>query len=112
MIVNRIGDWNLEDRLARRGKSLVVLFHNADDPKVRALRKEFARVAREHRDAEFYEVDLVENPSLSAKYSLAQAPMVLVFVDGTEVGRHAGTSIAATVDRVLGVPPHDREENS
>jgi hypothetical protein len=111
MIVNRIGDWSLEDRLARRGKSLVVLFLNSDDPKVGALRKEFTRVAREHRDAEFYEADLVENPSLTAKYSLPQAPMVLVFVDGTEVGRHAGTSIAATVDRVLGVPPHDREEN-
>jgi len=112
MIVNQIGDWTLEDRLARRGKSLVVLFHHADDSKVRALRKEFTRVAREHRDAEFYEVDLVENPSLTAKYALPQAPMVLVFVDGTEVGRHVGTSIAATVDRVLGVPPHDREDHN
>jgi hypothetical protein len=109
MSVKLIGDWALEDRLSQSGKPIVVLFMNCEDPKAFGLRSEFRKVARQHGDADFYEIDLLENPSLEAKYNLPQGPMVLVFVDGTEVARHLGTLMAVTVDRVLRLPPRNRD---
>ncbi len=111
MTIRQIGDWTLEDRLAVKGKSIVVLFLNSDDRRNDSLRGEFRRVAREHQDADFYEVDLLENPALSERYAIRQVPIVLVFIDGVEVGRHAGTLIAPTVDRILGPSPLDREDS-
>jgi thiol-disulfide isomerase/thioredoxin len=108
--VEQIGDWTLEDRLAMHGPPLVVMFFRIDERRQRMLQGEFRRLAEEHRDARFYEVDLVENPSLATKYSIATLPMVLVFVDGVEVGRHAGMRVSPMVDRVLGEgPPQDDE---
>ncbi len=105
MKVEQIGDWTLEDRLAMHGPPLVVMFFRMDERRQRLLQGEFRRLAEEHRDARFYEVDLVENPSLVEKYSIATQPMVLVFVDGVEVGRHAGMRVSPMVDRVLGPGP-------
>jgi thiol-disulfide isomerase/thioredoxin len=105
MKVEQIGDWTLEDRLAMSGPPLVVMFFQMDDPKQRRLQGEFRRLAEEHRDARFYEVDLIENPSLAAKYGLATPPTALVFVDGAEVARHVGAQLATMVDRVLGPGP-------
>jgi len=102
MHVKQIGDWTLEDRLALTGRSLVVLFVASGDGKIHLIREQYRRVAGEHRDAEFVEIDLLENPSLSEKYSIPSTPMVIVFVDGLELGRHAGSPIATAVDRVLG----------
>jgi hypothetical protein len=111
MTVRQIGDWALEDRLGERGKSMVVLFLDSGDRNAFPLRAEFRRVAREHRDAEFYEIDVLENPSVVQKYGLPPSPMVLVFVDGIDVGRHMGTLMAATVDRVLGLPPLEDDDS-
>jgi len=105
MKVEQIGDWTLEDRLGMHGPPLVVMFFRMDERRQRMLQGEFRRLAGEHPDARFYEVDLVENPSLAQKYSIATPPMVLVFVDGVEVGRHVGIHVATTVDRVLGPGP-------
>ena len=110
MRVEQIGDWTLEDRLAMHGPPLVVLFSRIDERRQRLLQGEFRRLAGEHPDARFYEVDLVENPSLMKKYSFATLPVVLVFVDGVEVGRHVGLRVSAMVDRVLGPGPSADDE--
>lgn len=102
MKVARISDWALEDRLLLDGPPLVVMFLEADKRSTDLRRWEFRRVAREHPDARFVEVDLVENPALAQRYAITAAPIVLVFIHGVEVARHAGAHFEATVDRVLG----------
>ena len=104
MRIEQIGDWTLEDRLAIAGKPLVVRFFEMGGKGEAAARKDFARVAAKHPDARFYEVDLVENPSLAQRYSIARAPMVIVFINGVEVARQAGNLLATTVNRALGTP--------
>lgn len=102
MRIEQIGDWTLEDRLAIGGKPLVVRFFEVGGKGDDASRRDFRRVASEHPNARFYEVDLVENPSLAQRYSIARAPMVIVFIEGVEVARQAGNLLAATVNRALG----------
>lgn len=102
MRIEQIGDWTLEDRLAIGGKPLVVRFFEMGGKGDDASRRDFLRVAGEHPNARFYEVDLVENPSLAQRYSIARAPMVIVFIEGVEVARQAGNLLAATVHRALG----------
>lgn len=102
MNIRQIGDWTLEDRLAAGGPPVVVMFREAEGRKDFPLRLEFRRVAEDHPDASFYEVDLLENPSAAAKYSLGQPPLVVVFVDGEIVVRHAGRRIGEAVLRALG----------
>ena len=104
MKIEQIGDWGLEDRLAAGGKPIVVRFIEMGVKGGVAARRDFLRVALDHPQARFYEVDLVENPSLASRYAIANAPVVLVFIDGVEVARHTGTLLAAAVDRVLGAP--------
>ena len=102
MKVPQISDWALEDRLFMDGPPLVAMFVECDKRSADLRRWEFRRVAREHPDARFVEVDLVENPSMAQRYSITAAPVVLVFIHGVEVARHAGAHFEATVDRVLG----------
>lgn len=103
MRIEQIGDWTLEDRLAAGGKPIVVRFIELGVKGGETSRREFKKIAVDHPDARFYEVDLVENPSLAQRYSIAKAPVVIVFVDGVEVVRQAGsTMLAAIVDRALG----------
>jgi hypothetical protein len=102
MKVPRISDWTLEDRLFLDGPPLVVMFLEADKRAADLRRWEFRRVAREHPDARFVEVDLIENPSMAQRYSITAAPSVLVFIHGVEVARHTGAHLEATVDRILG----------
>lgn len=103
MKIEQIGDWTLEDRLAVNGKPIVVRFMEMGVKGGEGARRDFKRVASEHLNARFYEIDLVENPSLVERYAITKAPVVLVFVNGIEVARHeAGTLLATTVDRVLG----------
>jgi hypothetical protein len=109
MKVRRIGDWSLEDRLAAGGPPVVVMFLNAEGKAEPLRRMDFHRVAENHSEASFYEVDLLENPSLRMKYSITQQPLVLMFVDGTEVARYAGTFLGPTLLRVLG-PCHQEGE--
>ena len=104
MRIEQIGDWTLEDRLAIAGKPLVIRFIEMGGKGEAAARKDFARVAAKHPDARFYEVDLVENPSLAQRYSIARAPLVIVFINGVEVARQAGNLLATTVNRALGTP--------
>ncbi|HVE43031.1 MAG TPA: thioredoxin family protein [Planctomycetota bacterium] len=103
MIVRRISDWGLEDRLALDRESLVVLFLESDRREAEIRRYEFRRVAREHPEVAFVEVDLLENPSLAARYSITVTPVVLVFVRGVEAARHVGAWLETTVGRILGV---------
>ena len=102
MKVPQIGDWNLEDRLFTDGPPLVVMFMESDKRSADLRRWEFRRVAREHPDARFVEVDLAENPSLAQRYAITAPPIVVVFVHGVEVARHAGARLETTVDRILG----------
>jgi hypothetical protein len=102
MKVRQIGDWTLEDRLAAGGPPVVVLFMKAEGRSDRIRRADFRRVAEDHPQANFYEVDLIENPSLKEKYSIATPPLVLVFVDGAEVARDAGPFVGPTIVRALG----------
>src|SRR5258706_7371408 len=100
MRIEQIGDWTLEDRLAAGGKPLVVRFIEFGSKGGETFRREFKKIAVDHPDARFYEVDLVENPSLAQRYSIAKDPIVIVFVDGVEVVRQArSTILAAIVDR-------------
>jgi thiol-disulfide isomerase/thioredoxin len=109
MRIEQIGDWALEDRLAAGGKPIVVRFFEMGLKSGVTARREFKRVASDHPDARFYEVDLVENPSLAERYAISKTPMVLVFVDGVEVARHVGTLLAPTVDRILGASADEGE---
>lgn len=102
MKVKRIGDWTLEDRIAAGGPPVVVMFLNSDGGKFEAVRAEFRRIAEEHPDANFYELDLAENPSAAVKYSVVGQPMVQVFVDGSLVAGHTGPWLAATIIRAIG----------
>lgn len=102
MRVTQIGDWALEDRLAAGGPPVIVMFMEAGKRTADLRRAEFRRVAADHPDARFYEVDVLENPSVLQRYALAGTPVVLVFVHGEEVARHVGSLIETTVDRVLG----------
>jgi len=81
---------------------LVVLFLETGRRAGDIRRYEFRRLAREHPDVAFVEVDLVENPSLAARYSITTPPVVLVFVRGVEVARHVGGQLEATLGRILG----------
>lgn len=101
MIIEQVSDWGLEDRLLVRGRPLVALFVQSDEILLAELRAELRQLAREHPGARFCEVDLLENPSLRLAYDIPFTPTVLVFVDGVEVARHAGTRIAGTVERLL-----------
>jgi len=101
MRIEQIGDWTLEDRLATGGKPVVVRFFETG-VKSSASRRDFLRVANEHPNAWFYEVDVVENPSLARRLGIAHTPLVLVFINGVEVARQAGDLMATTVDRALG----------
>ncbi len=110
MKVKKIGDWTLEDRLGLKGRSLVVLFDRTGNEGLPRIHDQFKKAAEEHPDAEFLVLDLLENPSLAHRYAIPRTPIVMVFVDGVEVGRHVGTSIAATIDRVLGPCPLEDDE--
>jgi hypothetical protein len=110
MKVKQIGDWTLEDRLAAGGPPVVVMFLNAEGRADRLRRIDFRRVSEDHPEANFYEVDLIENPSLRKKYSITHQPVVLIFVDGSEVARHGGPFLAPTIVRVLGPCHHEGEE--
>src|SRR5689334_5945307 len=102
MKVRQISDWALEDQLAVDGTTLVVLFMESGHRPTDIRRYEFRRVAREHPEVAFVEVDLLENPSLAGRFSLSGAPVVLVFVRGAEVARHFGGQLETTVGRILG----------
>ena len=101
MRIEQIGDWTLEDRLGVGHGPIVVRFMETGE-KAGASRRDFHRAAKVHPNARFYEVDLVENPTLARRYSIAHAPVVLVFINGVEVARQAGDLMATTVDRALG----------
>jgi hypothetical protein len=101
MRIEQIGDWTLEDRLAINGLSVVVRFMETGE-KGGASRRDFLKVATEHPQARFYEVDLIENPGLARRFGITQVPMVIVFVNGVEVARQGGNLMATTVDRALG----------
>ena len=104
MRIEQIGDWTLEDRLAVGQEPVVVRFMETGE-KGGASRRDFLRAAKGHPHARFYEVDLVENPSLSRRYSIAKVPMVIVFIHGAEVARQAGDLVGTTVDRALNDSP-------
>lgn len=107
MRVLELSDWGLEDRLAAGGPTVLVLFRKAEGRNDRVRRADFRRFAEKHPEAAFYEVDLVENPSLEGKYSVPDSPVVVVFSEGAEVARHSGPIIAPMILRVLG--PWQRE---
>jgi hypothetical protein len=104
MRIEQIGDWTLEDRLAIGRVPVVVRFMETGE-KGGASRRDFLRAAKLHPDARFYEIDLVENPSLARRYSIAQVPMVVVFINGAEAARQAGDLVGTTVDRALNDSP-------
>ena len=104
MRIEQIGDWTLEDRLAIGDKPVVVRFMETGG-KGGTARRDFLKVAKEHPNARFYEVDLVENPGLARRFGITQVPMVIVFVNGVEVARQGGNLMATTVDRALGDSP-------
>jgi thiol-disulfide isomerase/thioredoxin len=110
MKVKQIGDWTLEDRLAAGGPPVVVMFLKAEGRADRLRKANLRLVAEEHPEASFYEVDLIENPSLQKKYSILIPPTVVVFVDGAEVARHGGPFIGPMILRVLGPCPTDGDE--
>jgi hypothetical protein len=102
MKVSRIGDWDLEDRLLRDHRPVIVLFSKTGEGIEEVPRAELRTLAASFPEARFFEVDLLESPSLAQKYSLAILPSTLIFVDGVELGRHTGSAMGGTVKRILG----------
>jgi hypothetical protein len=102
MHVKRIGDWTLEDRLADADRPLVVLFFRADGARSAIPEAAFRKLADAYPEARFVEVDLVENPSLAARFSIAAPPETVVFVGGVERGRGRGVRLEPAVAGLLG----------
>lgn len=107
MHATQIGDWDLEDRMLIDHRPLVVQFFRTGNRGQEAARAEFEFLADEYPEASFYELDLLENPSVARKYGLIRGiftptPVTIVFVGGVEQTRHVGPLIANTVKRVLG----------
>ena len=116
MRITQIGDWTLEDRLAEDPRPMVVTFMKTGERGPDHVREELRYLAAAYPDARFYEVDLVENPSLEAKYLLQKKleflrlPMTLVFVDGLERARHAGPLLVRSVEKALGPHPEPGDD--
>lgn len=111
MRITRISDWDLEERLGLDSRPIVVTFMRAGERGHRAIREELQYLADSYPDARFYDVDLLENPSLEGKFDLRRGqeglrlPLTLVFMEGVEKARHAGALLVRVVERALGPPP-------
>ena len=111
MKITQISDWTLEDRLADDPRPMVVTFMRTGEPGLAELREEIRYLADAYPDARFYEVDLVENPSLEEKFRLRKKnaslrlPLTMVFVDGLEKVRHTGPLLVRFVEGALGPHP-------
>jgi hypothetical protein len=103
----RIGDWQLTDRIQTDPRPIVVLFVDTSTDRDTRARVEFKELAQVYPAALFFEIDLLENPSLIQAFGLSRWPVTLVFVGGLEVARHIGSELMASVARVLGNPPED-----
>jgi hypothetical protein len=107
MHATQIGDWDLEDRMEIDHRPIVVQFFRTGDKGQDVARAEFEYLSEGYPEAPFYELDLLENPSLARKYRLSRghfmtSPVTMVFVDGIEQTRHVGPLITRTVERILG----------
>jgi hypothetical protein len=111
MKVTRICDWDLEDRLAIDRHPIVVMFLMTGEKGLQSPRGELHALADSYPDARFYEIDLLENPSLIQRLELRPRffplalPMTLVFVGGVEKARHVGSLLVGVVEQILGPPP-------
>ena len=114
MKVARICDWDLEDRLAVPHHPIVVMFMRTGEKGLESPREELQILAGFYPDSRFFEIDLIENPSLVQKLGLQTRltplalPMTLVFVGGVERARHVGSLMVGVVEQILGPPP-DRD---
>ena len=110
MKVARICDWDLEDRLALPHHPIVVMFMRTGEKGVESPREELQLLATSYPDSRFFEVDLIENPSLVQRLGLQTRltplalPMTLVFVEGVERARHVGSLLVGVVEQILGPP--------
>lgn len=103
----QISDWDLEDRMVADHRPIVVQFFRTGDLGQEVARGEFGFLADKYPESRFYELDLLENPSLAGKYGLtrdnhAPMPVTMVFVDGVEQTRHVGPLLSNTIKRILG----------
>ena len=103
----QIGDWDLEDRLSRDHRPVVVQFVRTGVMDQKLAREEFRTLAAAYPEAPFYEIDLLENPSAVRKFSVARrlldsAPVTVIYVDGVEQTRHVGALLGAPLQRILG----------
>ena len=111
MKVTRISDWDLEDRLGMDHRPIVVMFFRTGEIGLRPPREELQYLADSYPDARFFEVDLLENPSLVRKLGLQKRftrfvlPLTVVFVEGVEKARHVGSLLVGVVEQVLGPHP-------
>lgn len=110
MKATRIGDWQLTERIQTDLRPIVVLFLNSDTDRYTMTRAEFKELALLYPDALFFEVDLLENPSLVQTFNLSLWPTMLVFVGGMEVARQTGSEMIVSVARVLGAPPEEESQ--
>ena len=109
MNVKRINDWAFDDRLTAARRPLVTLFAWFGLNRYDVLRQEFRELAAAYSEVDFCEIDLLENPSISKRYSIAAVPTTIVFVAGAERARHHGPLFERSVESVLG-PTREKEE--
>jgi len=111
MTVTRIGDWGLEDRLGMDHHPIIVMFSRTGENGPHPPREELQYLAASYPEARFFEVDLLENPSLVRKlglqkrFSLLILPLTVVYVEGVEKARHVGSLLVGVVEQVLGPHP-------
>lgn len=103
MKVRQINDVKLNEELRNPRGPLVVMFLSTGCAACRLPRIEFGLYAQVTANARFRDVDLAENPKLAGRYDIQRVPTVIVFEDGMETGRHAGTGVAAALKRLLWV---------
>jgi len=111
MKVTRISDWELEDRLGMDHHPMVVMFSRIGENGSQPPREELQYLAASYPEARFFEVDLLENPSLVRKLGLQKRftrlvlPITVVYVEGVEKARHVGSLLVGVVEQVLGPHP-------
>jgi len=104
-MIKRIGDWRLEEELNRGDDPVVVLFvATGVEPCVKS-RLDFRNLAQDYFLTRFFEVDLLENPSLVRRHRIRKVPTLAVFQGGVEQIRQTGPWMRTALQRVLGPGP-------
>ncbi len=111
-MMKRISDWRLEEELQQEDSPLAVLFTAAGEIRSPEARHDFRRLAEDYHPTRFFELDLLENPSLKERFKIRRIPILMVFLQGQEQSRHTGSDFRGALRRALGHEPSPETDAS